>query len=79
VLGERSSLLVEAGTGTGKTHLYQVPAFASNLRVIVATGTKTLQDQLFYKDVPLALQAIGGGGRAALLKVRSIYLCPHRL
>src|SRR5689334_16116779 len=52
-------LLAEAGTGTGKTLAYLAPALASGLRVVVSTGTKTLQEQLFEKDVPLLARAIG--------------------
>jgi ATP-dependent DNA helicase DinG len=78
-IAERRSLLVEAGTGTGKTFAYLVPALLSGRRVIVSTGTRTLQDQLFSKDLPLVAAAIGRPARLALLKGRANYLCRHRL
>jgi ATP-dependent DNA helicase DinG len=71
-------LLAEAGTGTGKTLAYLVPAVLSGKRVIISTATRTLQDQLFLKDIPL-LQSAGLTFDAALLKGRSNYLCLHRL
>jgi ATP-dependent DNA helicase DinG len=71
-------LLAEAGTGTGKTMAYLVPAVLSGKRVIVSTATRTLQDQLFLKDIPL-LQSAGLSFDAALLKGRANYLCLHRL
>ncbi|HET6633237.1 MAG TPA: ATP-dependent DNA helicase [Rhodanobacteraceae bacterium] len=72
-------LLVEAGTGTGKTFAYLVPALASGKRVIVSTGTKTLQDQLFHRDLPRVRAALGLPLKAALLKGRANYLCHYRL
>ena len=78
-LEARRPLLVEAGTGTGKTFAYLVPALLAGLRVLVSTGTRTLQDQLFAKDVPLVAGAIGTPARAALLKGRANYLCTYRL
>jgi ATP-dependent DNA helicase DinG len=75
----RETLAVEAGTGTGKTFAYLVPALLSGVRVLVSTGTRTLQDQLFSKDLPLVSAAIGRPARVALLKGRSNYLCRHRL
>jgi ATP-dependent DNA helicase DinG len=75
--GER--LLVEAGTGTGKTFAYLVPAVLSGLRVLISTGTRTLQDQLFAKDLPLVGAALGMPVRVALLKGRANYLCRQRL
>ncbi len=78
-IAERRSLLVEAGTGTGKTCAYLVPALLSGRRVIISTGTRTLQDQLFAKDLPLVAAAIGRPARLALLKGRANYLCRHRL
>jgi ATP-dependent DNA helicase DinG len=75
----RESLVVEAGTGTGKTFAYLVPALLSGLRVLISTGTRTLQDQLFAKDLPLVSAAIGRPARVALLKGRANYLCRHRL
>jgi ATP-dependent DNA helicase DinG len=78
-IAAREPLLVEAGTGTGKTFAYLVPALLSGARVLVSTGTRTLQDQLFAKDVPLVAGALGRAGRVALLKGRANYLCVQRL
>src|SRR3954468_9455580 len=78
-LAQRSPLVVEAGTGTGKTFAYLVPALLSGRRVLISTGTRTLQDQLFNKDLPLVAGAIGVPARVALLKGRSNYLCSYRL
>jgi ATP-dependent DNA helicase DinG len=78
-LENRAPLVVEAGTGTGKTFAYLVPALLSGKRVIISTGTRTLQDQLFNKDLPLVAGAIGVPARVALLKGRSNYLCGYRL
>jgi ATP-dependent DNA helicase DinG len=78
-LENRSPLVVEAGTGTGKTFAYLVPALLSGRRVLISTGTRTLQDQLFNKDLPLVAGAIGVPARVALLKGRSNYLCTYRL
>jgi len=75
----RETLAVEAGTGTGKTFAYLVPALLSGVRVLISTGTRTLQDQLFAKDLPLVAGAIGRPVKVALLKGRSNYLCRHRL
>src|SRR5271166_5498293 len=72
-------LIVEAGTGTGKTFAYLVPALLSGHSVIISTGTRTLQDQLFRRDVPLLAKALGMPVKIALLKGRSNYLCRHRL
>jgi ATP-dependent DNA helicase DinG len=77
-LAERRSLVVEAGTGTGKTFAYLVPALLSGRRVLVSTGTRTLQDQLYAKDLPLVARAIGAPARVALLKGRANYLCRYR-
>ncbi len=77
-LRERTPLVVEAGTGTGKTFAYLVPALLSGARVLISTGTRTLQDQLFSKDVPLVAGALGMPARVALLKGRSNYLCLQR-
>lgn len=76
---ERRPLLVEAGTGTGKTFAYLVPAMLSGRRVIVSTGTRTLQDQLYSRDLPLLSRAIGRPLTVALLKGRGNYLCRERL
>src|SRR4051812_44898430 len=78
-LENRAPLVVEAGTGTGKTFAYLVPALLSGRRVVISTGTRTLQDQLFNKDLPLVAGAIGVPARVALLKGRSNYLCSYRL
>ncbi len=71
-------LIAEAGTGTGKTLAYLVPAVLSGRRVLVSTGTRTLQDQIFYKDIPALARALGLELRAAYMKGRSNYLCRHR-
>ena len=78
-LEARRPLLVEAGTGTGKTFAYLVPALLAGLRVLVSTGTRTLQDQLYAKDVPLVAAAMGAPAKVALLKGRANYLCTYRL
>lgn len=78
-LAEREVLLVEAGTGTGKTFAYLVPALLSGLRVLISTGTRTLQDQLFARDIPLLAGALGRPASVALLKGRANYLCRARL
>ena len=73
------TLLAEAGTGTGKTLAYLVPAILSGRKTVVATGTKTLQDQLFFKDVPLLASALPRKFVASLMKGRSNYLCRRNL
>jgi ATP-dependent DNA helicase DinG len=73
------ALVVEAGTGVGKTFSYLVPALLSGERVLLSTATKTLQDQLFGRDLPGLVQALGLPVRMALLKGRASYLCLHRL
>jgi ATP-dependent DNA helicase DinG len=78
-LAARESLIVEAGTGTGKTFAYLVPALLSGARILISTGTRTLQDQLFAKDLPLVSAALGRPARVALLKGRANYLCRYRL
>ena len=75
----KKDLIVEAGTGTGKTFAYLVPTLSSGKKVIISTGTKNLQDQLFKKDIPLVRKALKLSVRCALLKGRSNYLCLHRL
>ncbi|MDD1611553.1 MAG: ATP-dependent DNA helicase [Methylococcaceae bacterium] len=72
-------LIAEAGTGTGKTFAYLAPAILSGSKVIISTGTKNLQDQLFNKDLPVIRKAIKTPFLAALLKGRSNYLCNYRL
>src|SRR5690606_38381298 len=76
---ERHALIAEAGTGTGKTFAYLVPALLSGKRVIVSTGTKALQDQLFHRDLPRVRSVLGARLSSALLKGRANYLCLHRL
>jgi ATP-dependent DNA helicase DinG len=76
---EGGALVVEAGTGVGKTFSYLVPALLSGDRVLLSTATKTLQDQLFARDLPRLAQALGLPVRLALLKGRGSYLCAHRL
>ncbi len=71
-------LIAEAGTGTGKTFAYLVPALLSNKRVIISTGTKTLQDQLFKKDLPVVRDVLKKPISIALLKGRANYLCQYR-
>ena len=73
------ALIVEAGTGVGKTYAYLVPALLSGKRILLSTATKTLQDQLFGRDIPRLTAALGIPVRVALLKGRSSYLCTHRL
>ena len=78
-IAERSTLLVEAGTGTGKTFAYLLPALQSGRKVLIATGTRALQDQLFHRDLPTLQRALGLSVHTALLKGRANYLCHHRL
>jgi ATP-dependent DNA helicase DinG len=75
---EGGVLIAEAGTGTGKTLAYLVAAVLSGRRVLVSTGTRTLQDQVFYKDLPVLARALGIQIRAAYMKGRTNYLCRHR-
>jgi ATP-dependent DNA helicase DinG len=72
-------LVAEAGTGTGKTLAYLVPALLSGGKVIVSTGTKTLQDQLYDRDLPAVRAALASGAVTALLKGRANYVCLHRM
>lgn len=76
---EGGALVVEAGTGIGKTFAYLVPALLSGERVLISTATKALQDQLFGRDLPCLADALGVPVRSALLKGRGSYLCLHRL
>ena len=78
-LKEHRVLVAEAGTGTGKTFAYLVPALLSGGKVIVSTGTKTLQDQLFKRDLPTVRAALGVPVTIALLKGRANYVCPYHL
>jgi len=79
VLADGEVLIVEAGTGTGKTFAYLVPALLSGRKVIISTGTRHLQDQLFHRDLPSVQSALAVPVNAALLKGRANYLCHHRL
>ncbi len=72
-------LVVEAGTGTGKTFAYLLPAMMSGKKTIISTGTKALQDQLYHRDLPLLAKAVGRPITTALLKGRANYLCVQRL
>ncbi|NMH61336.1 ATP-dependent DNA helicase [Alteromonas ponticola] len=76
---KKQSLIVEAGTGTGKTFAYLAPVFLSNGKAIISTGTKNLQEQLFHRDLPLVKKALSSNRKTALLKGRANYLCTHRL
>ena len=78
-IDKKSSLIVEAGTGTGKTFAYLIPALLSDKKIIVSTGTKNLQEQLFHKDLPLIRKALASNAQMALLKGRANYLCRYRL
>jgi ATP-dependent DNA helicase DinG len=75
----REALVVEAGTGVGKTFAYLVPVLLAGGRALVSTATKSLQDQLFLRDLPRLVQALGLPVRTALLKGRASYLCRHRM
>ncbi|ACR68799.1 ATP-dependent DNA helicase [Edwardsiella ictaluri] len=79
VIAARGSLVVEAGTGTGKTFAYLVPALRCGHKVIISTGSKALQDQLYNRDLPLMKRVLNFQGATALLKGRANYLCPERL
>src|SRR5206468_10070735 len=82
-LENRRHLIVEAGTGTGKTLAYLVPMIRSGRRVVISTGTKNLQEQLFYKDIPFLEQALFPNGEGKLnvcyMKGRNNYLCRKKL
>ncbi|MEP6738870.1 MAG: ATP-dependent DNA helicase [Caldimonas sp.] len=78
-IDDRSALVVEAGTGVGKTYAYLVPTLLSGARTLLSTATKTLQDQLFLRDLPRLRSALNLPVSVALLKGRSSYLCLHRL
>jgi ATP-dependent DNA helicase DinG len=77
-LEERRHLIVEAGTGTGKTLAYLLPALRTGKRVIISTGTKALQDQLFFRDIPF-LESLLGPLHVCYMKGRANYLCRHKL
>src|SRR5688572_20337057 len=79
VFEARGTLIAEAGTGTGKTFAYLVPALLSGMKTIISTGTRALQDQLYHRDLPRVRDALGRGLKTALLKGRANYLCLYRL
>lgn len=78
-ISQRETIVIEAGTGTGKTFAYLVPALLAGERVIVSTGTKNLQDQLFLRDLPTVCFTLNVKPKMALLKGRGNYLCDYRL
>jgi ATP-dependent DNA helicase DinG len=78
-IADNSVLLAEAGTGTGKTLAYLIPALLSGGKVVISTGTKALQDQLFHRDLPAARRALKSPVKVALLKGRANYVCRHHL
>ena len=78
-LADRRHLIAEAGTGTGKTLAYLVPAILSGKRVVISTGTKNLQEQLFYKDVPFLQQHLGGDFEVCYMKGRNNYACRQKI
>src|SRR4029453_14794861 len=78
-LDGQEHVIIEAGTGTGKTLAYLLPALLHGQRILVSTGTKTLQDQIFYKDIPLLEAVLDRPIRAAYLKGRNNYLCRVKL
>ena len=78
VVDSGGTLLTEAGTGTGKTLAYLIPAILSGHRALVSTGTKNLQEQIFFKDLPALQEALGVSFTATLMKGRANYLCLHR-
>jgi len=79
VLAEGGTLICEAGTGTGKTYAYLIPSLLSGRKVLISTGTKNLQDQLFHRDLPLVRDVLDTPVRIAMLKGRANYLCRYRL
>jgi ATP-dependent DNA helicase DinG len=79
VIAHAGVLVAESGTGTGKTFAYLVPALLSGKKVLISTGTRALQDQLFTRDLPLVREALGSAAHIALLKGRANYLCRYRL
>ncbi|MDX1568849.1 MAG: ATP-dependent DNA helicase [Xanthomonadales bacterium] len=78
-IAERATLVAEAGTGIGKTFAYLTPVLTSGAKALISTGTKTLQDQLFERDLPAISEVLGIRPRTALLKGRANYLCLYRL
>ncbi|WP_343044261.1 ATP-dependent DNA helicase [Marinifaba aquimaris] len=79
IIKQKQLLIAEAGTGTGKTFAYLVPALLSNKKVVISTGTKALQEQLYHRDLPLIIKALSSKRFSALLKGRANYLCRYRL
>lgn len=79
IISCNSTLVAESGTGTGKTYAYLVPAITSGRKVVVSTGTKYLQDQLYLRDIPTVSQTMNASVNVAILKGRSNYLCLERL
>lgn len=77
-INDTATLVIEAGTGVGKTFAYLVPAMLSGKKVVISTGTRHLQDQLFYTDLPLLQHALSQNINASILKGRSNYLCKYR-
>ncbi|MCP4186258.1 MAG: ATP-dependent DNA helicase [Gammaproteobacteria bacterium] len=75
----QQSQIIEASTGIGKSFAYMVPVFLCDKKVVISTGTKNLQDQLYFKDIPLIRKTIVNARKTALLKGRSNYCCPHRI
>ena len=78
-IDKRQGHIIEASTGIGKSFAYLVPVFLSNKKVVISTGTKNLQDQLYFKDIPLIRKTIVNARKTALLKGRSNYCCLHRI
>ncbi len=76
---KKQNHIIEASTGIGKSFAYLVPVFLSDKKVVISTGTKNLQDQLYFKDIPLIRKTIVNARKTALLKGRSNYCCPHRI
>src|SRR5258708_12753946 len=79
ILSDGGTALIEAGTGTGKTLAYLIPALAAGRRVLVSTATKNLQEQLHKKDVPFLQQIIPRDFKVTCMKGRSTYVCLHRI
>src|SRR3989304_210239 len=75
---QKKHLVVEAGTGTGKTLAYLIPALRSGRKVVISTGTKTLQEQLFFKDIPFLKEHLNAEIRACYMKGRTNFLCRQR-
>src|SRR3954468_18905779 len=78
-LRNREHLIVEAGTGTGKTLAYLIPAILSGKRVVVSTGTKNLQEQIFFKDIPFLQQHLSTPLRVCYMKGRGNFACRQKI